>query len=156
MTVADLYAIEHKRILSWLAKRVNSLDLAEDILQDAWIRCLQAEQRGQPVEVAYVFRAAASIVTDRWRRRQSVREAPLLDDCPIASLSTSPEDAYVRAELLDDVFTSMRSKRQRDALWLFSQGYRHAEIAKQLGISIDGCKTRLVRAHKHARAVRAA
>ena len=67
----------HRRFLAFLERRVGSREIAEDILQDAFVRALAAAQqlREEDSAVAWVYRMLRNALVDHWRRRASEQRA---------------------------------------------------------------------------------
>lgn len=74
--IATLVA-NHRRFLAFLERRVGSREIAEDILQDAFVRGLaRADQvRGEESATAWFYRLLRNAVVDHWRRRAAERRA---------------------------------------------------------------------------------
>lgn len=67
----------HRRFLSFLERRVGSREVAEDILQDAFVRGLAgaAKLRDEDSVVAWFYRTLRNALTDHWRRRAAEQRA---------------------------------------------------------------------------------
>lgn len=67
----------HRRFLAFLERRVGSRAVAEDILQDAYVRGLAAapQLRDQDSAVAWFYRMLRNAMIDHWRRNASERGA---------------------------------------------------------------------------------
>lgn len=67
----------HRRFLAFLERRVGSREVAEDILQDAFVRGLAAagDLRGEDSAVAWFYRVLRNALVDHWRRRASEQRA---------------------------------------------------------------------------------
>src|SRR4051794_2729850 len=76
-TVAELFPAYGEHVLGWLLRKTRNRQVAEDVASTAWLRALRAEQRGQVVEIAYVFGAAQSALVDLVRRQRPVSVGPL-------------------------------------------------------------------------------
>jgi RNA polymerase sigma factor (sigma-70 family) len=65
----------HRQFLAFVEKRVGSREVAEDILQDAFVRGLaRADQlRDQESVVAWFYRSLRNAMIDHWRRTGSER-----------------------------------------------------------------------------------
>src|SRR5436305_5487009 len=63
----------HRQFLGFLEKRVESRVVAEDILQDAFVRSLErgGELRGEESAVAWFYRILRNAVIDHYRRRDA-------------------------------------------------------------------------------------
>jgi RNA polymerase sigma factor (sigma-70 family) len=65
----------HRRFLAFLERRVGSRDIAEDILQDAFVRGLTraGQLRDEESVIAWFYRALRNALVDHWRRTGSER-----------------------------------------------------------------------------------
>jgi RNA polymerase sigma-70 factor (ECF subfamily) len=67
----------HRQFLSFLQKRVESREVAEDILQSAFVRSLEhaPELRDDESAVAWFYRMLRNATIDYYRRRDSTQRA---------------------------------------------------------------------------------
>jgi RNA polymerase sigma-70 factor (ECF subfamily) len=67
----------HRQFLSFLQKRVESREVAEDILQSAFVRSLEhaSELRDDESAVAWFYRMLRNATIDYYRRRDSTQRA---------------------------------------------------------------------------------
>jgi RNA polymerase sigma-70 factor (ECF subfamily) len=67
----------HRQFLSFLQKRVESREVAEDILQSAFVRSLEhaSELRDNESAVAWFYRVLRNATIDHYRRRDSTQRA---------------------------------------------------------------------------------
>lgn len=108
----------------------------DDAVQEAWIRCHRAEQRGQVVTRPYAFIAARSAMLDQiqaqWRR----------DPRPIEYLNLTVPDPT--DDLPDPADLARRldtlTERQRQVLLLSAEGLKQEQIAERIGATIDAVK----------------
>jgi RNA polymerase sigma-70 factor (ECF subfamily) len=65
----------HRQFLAFLTRRVGSRDVAEDILQDAFVRGLAraGQLRDQESVVAWFYRSLRNALIDHWRRQDTER-----------------------------------------------------------------------------------
>src|SRR5262245_18733730 len=75
--VARSLATNRARFLGFLERRVGRRDLAEEILQDAYVRSLDraATLRREESAVAWFYRLLRNALTDHVRRRSAERRA---------------------------------------------------------------------------------
>ena len=75
----------HRRFLAFLERRVGSRDVAEDILQDAFVRGLAraGQLRDQESVVAWFYRSLRNGLIDHWRRSNSERR--IFDDVAVGA-----------------------------------------------------------------------
>jgi RNA polymerase sigma-70 factor (ECF subfamily) len=75
MTVTSYDVVEtlvgnHRRFLSFLEKRVESREVAEDILQEAFVRGLDSQSlRAADSAIAWFYRALRNAIIDHYRKR---------------------------------------------------------------------------------------
>ena len=67
----------HRQFLAFLEARVESREVAEDILQSAFVRCLErgAEVRDEESAVAWFYRVLRNAVIDHYRHRAATGRA---------------------------------------------------------------------------------
>src|SRR3954469_10784944 len=67
----------HRKFLAFLQKRVESREVAEDILQSAFVRGLErgAEVRDEESAVAWFYRVLRNATIDHYRHRASTERA---------------------------------------------------------------------------------
>jgi len=101
--VATLVA-NHRQFLSFLEKRVESREVAEDILQEAFVRGLDSESlQSAESATAWFYRALRNAVVDHYRRRGT--EARVLEQ---VAAETSDE-VQPDVELMDTVCSCIKT-----------------------------------------------
>jgi RNA polymerase sigma factor (sigma-70 family) len=75
--VLQLLVDNHARFLGFLERRLGSRDLAEDILQDAFVRGLERAGSLRKAEsaIAWFYRVLRNSITDHFRRQESQHRA---------------------------------------------------------------------------------
>ena len=75
--VVQVLVDNHRRFLGFLERRVGSREVAEDILQDAFVRGLAGASRLRDEDsvVAWFYRTLRNAITDHWRRRAAEQRA---------------------------------------------------------------------------------
>src|SRR5436305_4781785 len=111
--VVETLVGNHRRFLSFLEKRVESREAAEDILHDAFIRGLDSQSlREADSAVAWFYRALHNAVIDHYRRRAA--EARALDVLPPAEENELREAGWACvAELITTLQSELVSASQR-------------------------------------------
>jgi RNA polymerase sigma-70 factor (ECF subfamily) len=152
------------RLFRYLTRLVGEAALAEDILQDTWLRVverLDRYDRAKPFEV-WIFAVARHRAIDALRRRARVRkklgqpaqpleteQGDLLDPLEmVAATGPSPLDVLTEAETeqrIADAFARL-PQHYREALTLrFHEEMRLDEIARLLEVPLSTVKTRVQR-----------
>ena len=136
----------------------------EDVAQDAYVRALQSERRGETVvePVAYLLRVARNLFIDR--KRTDMRESALLVRSDridtVATAAPDPERILAGKQRLDIALAAIGRlpPRCREAFELHRfEGLSYTAIARRMGIStsmvekhIAEAMARLARAVNHA------
>jgi RNA polymerase sigma-70 factor (ECF subfamily) len=127
-----LYERTACRLRAYLRRLTADASLADDMLQEAYLRLLQHARLGgsEGERIAFLYRAATNLVHDHWRRKR--RERAGLD-----AIEWGPQPpAHVTLGLdMAKVFARLRP-RDRALLWLTHvEGWSHAEVAGILGLN---------------------
>jgi RNA polymerase sigma factor (sigma-70 family) len=147
--IADAVARERPRLRNFIRRRVIDQDEAEDILQDVFEELVEAYRLTDPIEQigAWLFRVARNRIVDRFRKK---KEVPLPDsiesddeyrlDLALPSTDGGPEDAYMRAALLDTLQAALDElpANQREVFIAHEiDGRSFKEIAAATGIGVN-------------------
>src|SRR5262245_37019522 len=150
---AEFYEKTSQRLLAYLRRAAGSQPLAEDILQEAYLRFLRAPASESRVAepAAFLFRVATNLLYDHWRR--AGRERRWLS-------WWRPAPAARDAGLEQDVgrLLAELQPRERALLWLAHvEGWSHEEIAGVLSLRPASVRVMLFRARARlARSLRRA
>ena len=128
---------------AYIARSVGSLDAADDVLQDAFMRFLakapqalsEAQMRG------YLYRTAETLIVDRWRQRRRERERD--------QAAAERREETVEPDFGGDVDRAFRAlhPRQRSLLWMaYVEELDHGEIAAATGVGEKSVRVLLSRA----------
>ena len=148
-----------RQIWAYLARVSGSPTLADDLVQESYLRFLGAAAPWRDGEVAcrrYLFRIATNLLRDHWRRPQTTQLQ--LEDVPEAELPSFVSNDIERIDsqaILGPALARLKP-RERQLLWLaYAEGYSHQEIAAITGLRVAGIRLLLFRArHKLARLLR--
>ena len=159
---------EHSATLvRFLARRMNSLEDAEDIAQSAFIRLYTLDEPEKlSNSKAFLFQVAANISIDQLRRKvlhqnYLEREGAKVPGDSIVVGGASIEDISLEREVearetLKSIYKSLESLPQnpRQAFILNrSKGLTYGEIAKQMGVTVSSVEKYILEALKHLRNV---
>ena len=142
-----------------LSRRVGSRDLAEEALQETWLRLAGMGQARPEVRDCHAFllRIAGNIAIDLLRRERRHAARQISDEvvlCEIADAAPSPE-AYAlhRDELrvLVGALAELAPKPRTALLLSRCDGRTHAEVAAHLKVSESMVAKYLVLALRHCR-----
>lgn len=147
LELSELYLRYRGEILAFLLTMTRDPEVAEDLLQDAFIRLIREARAGRmPDNVrAWLYRVAANLAISRGRRVTAwLRVVPRLLDRrepprPDAELLEHERDAELHAAL------GRLRPAGRAALLLAAQGFDGHEIATLIGRSETATRTLLYR-----------
>lgn len=126
-------------LLCFVRSRIHSTTDAEDIVQETWMRSLNAIAAGAVQNIrAYLHRVARNLIVDHLR--SGLRQAPTEDSVflSIQDNRVNPEkDVLHREEIRRVEFAIMNmSERSRQVFLLARvEGLSYAKIGRKLGIS---------------------
>lgn len=144
---AGFYERSAPALRSYLVRVSRNAALADDILQESYLRflCATWPEGGEVNCRRYLFRIATNLLRDYWRRPQAAN----LEDVPHQFLAAHDFSAQVDLQVaLDPALAKMRP-RDRQILWLaHAEGYSHREIAEITGLGTASIRLMLFRARR--------
>lgn len=146
-TVETVYNDFHSKLRSFTLRQVSDADLADDILQDVYLRIHSHIQDLRDTDrlESWLFQVTRNAIADHFRRARPQAELP--DSLP-APVEEEPDTASELAASIGDMVRCLPPK-YRQALELTDlQGLSQAELAERLSISLSGAKSRVQRARE--------
>ncbi len=133
-------------LVAFVRRRVESSEVAEDIVQDVLEKLQRAEQGEISNPQAWLYRAARNATIDHYRtRRQHDPVSP--DQVDERNLESNAPNVATRelAQCLRPMIAQLPNK-YRDALTLVDlEGLTNAAAAESEGVSVSGMKSRVQR-----------
>jgi RNA polymerase sigma factor (sigma-70 family) len=158
-TNAEELAHDHGPIRRWLTnyfrRRVSNAADVEDMVQEVFVRLVSRNSTASVEHLGgYIVKTAASVIADSARRRTSRMGAfhVPLDEDHHGDEDIHPERVLVGKEDLHAATAALLSLPERTrAVFIMRrlEGCRHADIARQLGISVSAVEKHMVRAIEH-------
>lgn len=147
---AVFYERSARPLWSYLVRCCGDSALADDLMQEAYVRFLGASPLtdGEVAARQYLFRIASNLLRDHWRRPK----ASSLDDLPESffAISASAEEMAMQQHLARAMV--QMTPRERQILWLaYAESYSHREIAEIMGLATASVKLLLFRARRRMR-----
>jgi len=137
----------------FILKRVPNEDVAEDILQEVFIKIhsqietLRDHHRLQ----SWLYRVTRNAITDYYRSQKPMVELP---EIPIQPESSGDEEVIYKLIPCLKTLVDSLPERYREALILTEyQGMTQREMAEKLGISLSAAKSRVQRGREKIRKV---
>lgn len=143
----DLYDRTAPRLRAYLRKVTGSPEMADDLLQDAYVRFLGAdvpEGMTEEQEMSYLYTTATRLVYDRWRRRRTRRR---WEETTVFDETHDPEPVELKRDVEEAL--DRLEPRDRALLWLaYAEGLAHRDIAKIMDVKSASVRVLLFRARK--------
>jgi RNA polymerase sigma-70 factor (ECF subfamily) len=152
---ASLVAQMRPALVAFFRRRCRNAAEAEDLAQDVVVRALTHAQSLSPSRASGdIFQIALNRWRDRGRRLLSHRTCVPWDDQSALAVSDSvcPERVVGAQQELVNVLGALQElgQRTREVLMLCRlERMKHAEIAREMGISVSSVEKHLLRAMTH-------
>lgn len=143
---AEALVAAHRTALTrYLTHFTGDEDLAEDLVQETCVRLLERPPADERNPRAWLFTVATNLARDnarveRRREELAVRAPRPHEEDPAGAVERAEARARVRAAL------AQLSPRDRTALLMREEGFRHREIAEAIGTTTESVGTILARA----------
>ncbi|HEV2962826.1 MAG TPA: sigma-70 family RNA polymerase sigma factor [Candidatus Angelobacter sp.] len=132
---------------AYLARVSGSSSLADDLLQESYLRFLCSGNRGQDEESRrrYLFRIASNLLRDHWRRPV----VAALDELPEFAAPDGRDSERIDSQSILGPALAQMKPRERQLLWLaYAEGSTHREIAEITGLGAPSIRLLLFRARR--------
>jgi RNA polymerase sigma factor (sigma-70 family) len=154
---AQLFQENHEALCRYLIRYTGDPDLAADLAQEAFLRLLEHRPDGQ-VARNWLFRVATNLACDtvRGRRRRTLLLQRAGSRIPQGDPPPTPDQLVERSQRALRVQQALLqlAHKERTALLLREEGFRHHEIAEAIGAAPNSVGTLMARAiRKLARAL---
>ena len=148
---AGFYGRSARPLWAYLARVSGDPALADDLMQESFVRYLSAAlpaalvAEGEVAARRYLFRIATTLLRDHWRRPRASSIEYLPEEFFAAITALGQPDSQA---LLGPAMAQMRP-RDRQLLWLaYAEGYSHREIAEITGLGSASIRLLLFRARR--------
>ena len=155
-----VFLAERAMLLRLVTARLRDADVAQDVLQELWLK-LEAVASGPVADpAAYLYRMANNLAFDRRRSelRRAAREGAWLELRGDGSDEPDAERLLIDRERLRQIEAAIAALPERTAM-IFRRyrfdGVPRREIAFEYGISVSAVEKHLQRAYRTIHAVRA-
>lgn len=145
----DALAANHRNFLAFLERRTASREDAEDILQEAFVRCLEKGRdiREEESAVAWFYRVLRNALVDYYRRRDAGARA--LEAIQRESAEERDEDLWNEAcRCVGDLLPNLKPEYAELLRRVDLEEKPVSQAANDLGISPNNASVRLHRARR--------
>jgi RNA polymerase sigma-70 factor, ECF subfamily len=150
-----IYASYRPRLYSFLVRLTRRPDVAEDLLEETWLRLVASASRlsDDTSLAAWLFTVARNLYTS-WCRHRAVDEARIAEppaSWPVPSPGESPFESAARSETEGRLERALArlGDREREALLLVAvESLSPSEAAAVVGVAPEALRKRLQRARE--------
>jgi RNA polymerase sigma factor (sigma-70 family) len=150
MPLAELFAQHHVELYRYVARFTGDPDLAEDVVQDVFVRLSERPPADEVHVRGWLFRVATTIAIDAMRgarRRLALVQGrperqPMGDPPPDAQTALEREETRRRVR---QALVALGAK-ERAVLLMREEGFAHREIAVAVGTTTGSVGTMIARA----------
>ena len=151
----ELFRRYGKRLYNLFLRSLSNAELAQDLLQECFLRVIESRDRYQPKKVFsnWIFTIAMNLIRDKYREQTRRKMESISDNLETGKLelSTHSEAPYKDLEKLQTkqaVVTAINTlpKEQREIIILSKyQGFSFSEISEILNLSPAAAKQKAYR-----------
>lgn len=144
---AGFYERSARSLWAYVARVSGDPALADDLMQESYIRFLCAAQPmdGEVAARRYLFRIATNLLRDHWRRPRPAS----IEEIPEQFFSVADQSASSDSRAILGPALKLMRPRDRQLLWLaYAEGYSHREIAEVTGLASASIRLLLFRARR--------
>ena len=139
----ELYSEHAPELQRYLVKLTGDREDATELMQDTFVRAMNAEIDQPGAIRSWLFRAATNVAVTRIRRRR------LLAFISFRGTEVAPNAAFdAEAYQVRTALESIPPDQAATLLLHYQSGFTRAEIAEMHGLSEDGVKSRLARGRR--------
>lgn len=145
--LAKLCEYFYPRVYHYIYYRVNTREDVEDITNEVFLRMVKSIKKQQGSIHAWIFRIAANIITDYYRRRAVRRNLEQPPESTVSAVNDNTiKDSFLEQERLKQVMLHLTEDQQQVIILKFIEGYENDEIANILGKSVEAIRALQFRA----------
>jgi len=149
MTITEkIWTEYHRKLLSFIKKRVSDAAMAEDILQEIFVKVhTRIDSLKEDIKLeSWLYQIARNTVYDYYRTHKPSEALPEGLTQPDIEQN---ESAKQELESCLEPMINQLSDRYREAVYLSEiKGMNQKDVANQQGISLSGVKSRVQRGRK--------
>lgn len=158
--LAGLIAAHQGSLFAFLYRMCGDADLAEELMQETFVRALRAAERYRPqVRVStWLFSIAANLVRDRWRRRARRGEELPLQELPLASPDSTEAQVLqgISHERVREALLRLPLEHRSALVLRYYHDLSYEEIAIALACPVGTVRSRIHNGLKRLRTLLAA
>jgi RNA polymerase sigma-70 factor (ECF subfamily) len=147
----ELLLANHREFLRYVERRVGDRALAEEILQDAFVRSLDRAEEIRESAIGWFYRVLRNAVVDQQRRRTAAHRRLDAFAAELGSEQESPELTAVACRCVSELAATLKPEYAEALQRIEVEGVPVAEYARAAGNSASNAGVRVFRAREALR-----
>jgi RNA polymerase sigma factor (sigma-70 family) len=149
--VVSVLVANHREFLAFVQRRVGSRDIAEEIIQDAFVRNIDKLDTIRESAVGWFYRVLRNAITDHYRRK-AAHERKLENLAQeAANEADDPELHAVVCKCVAELAATLKPEYAEALARVEVEGVSVKDYAEQSGISSNNAGVRIFRAREALR-----
>jgi RNA polymerase sigma-70 factor (ECF subfamily) len=149
--VLELLLANHREFLSYVERRIGDRALAEEILQDAFVRTLDRTEEIRESAVGWFYRVLRNAVIDQQRRQAAAHRRLDALAAELGSEQASPELTAMACRCVSELAATLKPEYAEALQRIEVEGVAVADYAQAAGISASNAGVRVFRAREALR-----
>jgi RNA polymerase sigma factor (sigma-70 family) len=149
--VLDVLLANHREFLRYVERRIGDRALAEEILQDAFVRSLDRADEIRESAIGWFYRVLRNAVIDQQRRQAATHRRLDAFAAELGSEQESPELTAVACRCVSELAATLKPEYAEALQRIEVEGVPIADYAQAAGISANNAGVRVFRAREALR-----
>jgi RNA polymerase sigma factor (sigma-70 family) len=149
--VVDVLLANHRAFLRYVERRIGDRALAEEIVQDAFVRSLDRGEEIRESVVGWFYRVLRNAVIDQQRRQSTAHRRLDAFAAELASESAEGELSAVACKCVTELARTLKAEYAEALQRIEVEGVTVADYAQAAGISASNAGVRVFRAREALR-----
>jgi RNA polymerase sigma-70 factor (ECF subfamily) len=151
-SLSACFMAERHALLGFIYGMVHDLSVAEDLLQEVWVRLAEVAEREEPIAdpAKWCRGVARNLILHHWREKRTAKviaDSELLD-LVAQAFNENPDYWAERRQALMECIERLPGRSKRLVEMKYDQGLSFAAMAQQLRRSVDSLKMALCRVRR--------
>lgn len=150
MKLEALFERHRDELYRYVTRYTGDADLAEDVVQDVFVRLAEKPPRHDDEMRGWLYRVATTIAIDALRgsKRRLALVQERQGEVPLADPPADPSEVAEREDLKRKVRAALAELNEKDraVLLMREEGFAHREIAEAVGTTTKSVGTMIARA----------
>ncbi len=143
--------VYYKDIFNFVTKLVGDKEVAKDITQEAYAKCIELDSNKE-INRSFLYKVAKNIVIDESRKNKKISQIEFQEEIYSIPKDEQPDEIVLETNQYENLMKIVETlpNRSKEAFLLHTiDGYSRKEIAFMMGISPNAVEKHIIRATKN-------